>query len=189
MSTNVWDQMGYVPPRGQCNFKQTMISTRCPCLRFMLHPLKSSSSYECDGCSHHASFHSMENKHEDEVRKRWENEAKEKQEQEEFVADHPRKRTRLIEYRNKSSSSSNSRSLGSHALVQDELEALRVEAAIEAVESIEAIEAFKAGPSRTRPKPKRGGARSSGTRGAATRAKERVTEIIDDEDDGDGLYR
>lgn len=37
---NVWTQMNYVPPRGQCNFKQSFVSVRCPCLRFMLHPLK-----------------------------------------------------------------------------------------------------------------------------------------------------
>jgi hypothetical protein len=37
---NVWTQMNYVAPRGQCNYKQSVISPRCPCLRFMLHPLK-----------------------------------------------------------------------------------------------------------------------------------------------------
>lgn len=37
---DVWSQMGYVPPRGQCNYKQTVLSQKCPCLRFMLHPLK-----------------------------------------------------------------------------------------------------------------------------------------------------
>lgn len=37
---NVWTQMNYVPPRGQCNFKQSVLSPKCPCLRFMLHPLK-----------------------------------------------------------------------------------------------------------------------------------------------------
>lgn len=63
----------------------------------MLHPLKSSSSYECDGCNHHASFHSMENKTEDEIRKRWELEAKEKAEQAE-VQQRPKKRVRAIEY-------------------------------------------------------------------------------------------
>ncbi|RMZ74440.1 hypothetical protein GMOD_00003480 [Pyrenophora seminiperda CCB06] len=53
------------------------------------------SSYECDGCGHHASFHSMENKAEDEIRKRWEAEAKAKVEQEE---QRPKKRVRAIEY-------------------------------------------------------------------------------------------
>ncbi|KAF2628642.1 hypothetical protein BU25DRAFT_317645, partial [Macroventuria anomochaeta] len=96
---NVWTQMGYVPPHGQCNFKQSIVSPRCPCLRFMLHPLKSSSSYECDGCNHHASFHSMENKAEDEIRKKWEQEAKDKVEREEETAQRPKKRPRAIEYR------------------------------------------------------------------------------------------
>lgn len=108
--------MGYVPPRGQCNFKQSLMSPRCPCLRFMLHPLKvkshlfhvasntdqskSSSSYECDGCGHHASFHSMENRSDDEIRKKWEQEAKERAEREAEVAQRPKKRPRAIEYRN-----------------------------------------------------------------------------------------
>ncbi|KAH8725000.1 hypothetical protein GQ44DRAFT_616469 [Phaeosphaeriaceae sp. PMI808] len=95
---NVWTQMNYVPPRGQCNFKQSVLSTRCPCLRFMLHPLKSASSYECDGCNHHASFHSMENKLEDQICKRWEDEAKTKAEHEAEIQQRPKKRVRAIEY-------------------------------------------------------------------------------------------
>jgi hypothetical protein len=60
---------------------------------------QSSSSYECDGCGHHASFHTMENKAEDEIRKRWEVEAKEKAErEEEEVQQRPKKRVRTIEY-------------------------------------------------------------------------------------------
>ena len=39
---NVWTQMNYVPPRGQCNHKASLLSSTCPCLRFMLHPLKAS---------------------------------------------------------------------------------------------------------------------------------------------------
>jgi hypothetical protein len=39
-NANVWAQMNYTPPQGPCNFKQGMLSPRCPCLRFMLHPLK-----------------------------------------------------------------------------------------------------------------------------------------------------
>ncbi|CAO2655546.1 Nn.00g043490.m01.CDS01 [Neocucurbitaria sp. VM-36] len=99
---NVWTQMNYVPPRGQCNYKQSVLSPKCPCLRFMLHPLKSSSSYECDGCAHHASFHSMENKSEDELRKRWEQEAREKAEREgeAEAQSRPKKRVRAIEYNN-----------------------------------------------------------------------------------------
>ncbi|KAF1831954.1 hypothetical protein BDW02DRAFT_530848 [Decorospora gaudefroyi] len=95
---NVWAQMNYVPPRGLCNHKASLIAPRCPCLRFMLHPLKSSSSYECDGCGHHASFHSMENQAEDEILKRWELEAKEKAERDEEAQPRPKKRVRAIEY-------------------------------------------------------------------------------------------
>jgi hypothetical protein len=54
------------------------------------HP-QSTSSFECDGCAHHASFHSMENQAEDEIRKRWELEANEEQTR-------PRKRVRALEY-------------------------------------------------------------------------------------------
>ncbi|KAF2025888.1 hypothetical protein EK21DRAFT_20227, partial [Setomelanomma holmii] len=95
---NVWTQMGYVAPRGQCNYKVSVLSPKCPCLRFMLHPLKSASSYECDGCNHHASFHSMENKTEDEIRTRWEQEAKDKAERDEEAKQRPTKRVRAIEY-------------------------------------------------------------------------------------------
>ena len=126
-NVNVWAQMNYTPPRGPCNFKQGVLSPRCPCLRFMLHPLKvgfpiqlllatalrifggchahtqtqtnapqSTSSFECDGCAHHSSFHSMENKAEDEIRKRWELEAREKKDDEEQAR--PRKRVRALEY-------------------------------------------------------------------------------------------
>ncbi|KAI8935435.1 hypothetical protein NX059_008012 [Plenodomus lindquistii] len=97
-TTNVWTQMNYIPPRGQCNHKASILAAKCPCLRFMLHPLKSSSSYECDGCAHHASFHSMENKSEDEIRKRWEQEAKDKADQEGEMQQRPKKRVRAIEY-------------------------------------------------------------------------------------------
>ncbi|OQO06042.1 hypothetical protein B0A48_08630 [Cryoendolithus antarcticus] len=48
----------------------------------MLHPIKAASSFECDGCAHHASFHSLENPAEDAVVKKWaaaEREAKEHQ--------------------------------------------------------------------------------------------------------------
>ncbi|KAF2196140.1 hypothetical protein GQ43DRAFT_476593 [Delitschia confertaspora ATCC 74209] len=94
---NVWEQMGYTPPRGQCNFKTSILS-KCTCLRFMLHPLKSASSYDCDGCQHHASYHSMENKQEDEICKRWEIEAKEREAQERRPKANPRKRQKQLEY-------------------------------------------------------------------------------------------
>ncbi|OJD29183.1 uncharacterized protein BKCO1_8900020 [Diplodia corticola] len=37
---NIWKQMNYTPPRGSCNHKESLLSPKCPCLRFMLHPLK-----------------------------------------------------------------------------------------------------------------------------------------------------
>lgn len=67
-------------------------------LRIALTDGQSSSSYECDGCGHHASFHNMENKTEDEIRKRWEIEAKEKAELDDEAQQRPKKRTRAIEY-------------------------------------------------------------------------------------------
>ncbi|OCK81533.1 hypothetical protein K432DRAFT_381237 [Lepidopterella palustris CBS 459.81] len=97
-ATNIWAQMNYAPPRGQCNYKQSLMSPRCPCLRFMLHPLKSNSTFDCDGCGHHASFHSMENRAEDEIRKRWEAEDRAKEaEAREAEPSRPRKRVRQIE--------------------------------------------------------------------------------------------
>ncbi|KAF2231697.1 hypothetical protein EV356DRAFT_569278 [Viridothelium virens] len=92
-SNDIWRQMGYVPPRGPCNHKQSLLSGNCPCLRFMLHPLKISSSYSCDGCGHHASFHAMENKIDDETIRKWETEG---QYQKEFQVSGspPRKRRR-----------------------------------------------------------------------------------------------
>jgi hypothetical protein len=89
-------------------------------MRFMLHPLKvsfqfilqrvastgytkltisqSSSTFECDGCAHHASFHNLENKAEDEVRKRWEVEQKAKEAEAQLNnAAKSRKRLRLTE--------------------------------------------------------------------------------------------
>lgn len=37
---NIWSLMNYVPPRGSCNFRQGFVAGNCPCLRFMVHPLK-----------------------------------------------------------------------------------------------------------------------------------------------------
>ncbi|KAF2091668.1 hypothetical protein K490DRAFT_61100 [Saccharata proteae CBS 121410] len=97
-STNIWAQMGYTPPRGSCNFKQSLVSNKCPCLRFMVHPLKASksstvrtgtgnvtvsTSFECDGCSHHASFHNMSNAVDDAVVAAWAEKARQQQQQQE----------------------------------------------------------------------------------------------------------
>lgn len=37
----------------------------------MAHPLKADATFDCDGCGHHASFHDLENKQEEEIMRRW----------------------------------------------------------------------------------------------------------------------
>ncbi|KAK3068200.1 hypothetical protein LTR53_014429 [Teratosphaeriaceae sp. CCFEE 6253] len=37
----------------------------------MLHPVKAATSFECDGCNHHASFHLLENPAENAVLEKW----------------------------------------------------------------------------------------------------------------------
>lgn len=37
------------------------------------------TAFECDGCGHHASFHSMENKEEEAIARRWKEEEKERE--------------------------------------------------------------------------------------------------------------
>jgi len=71
MTTNIWKQMSYVPPRGPCGYKASLVSPACACLRFMIHPVKAATSFDCDGCSHHASYHKMENKAEEEILLQW----------------------------------------------------------------------------------------------------------------------
>ncbi|RPA98578.1 hypothetical protein L873DRAFT_1686961 [Choiromyces venosus 120613-1] len=61
-ATNIWSVMNYQVPRGKC---PSVLSTSCPCLRFMLNPLQAASSFACDGCGHHASFHNLKNPGED----------------------------------------------------------------------------------------------------------------------------
>ncbi|MCJ1393294.1 hypothetical protein MMC18_006166 [Xylographa bjoerkii] len=68
---NIWQQMSYVPPRGPCGYKSSLMTPACGCLRFMIHPVKAATSFECDGCSHHASYHQMENKAENEIISGW----------------------------------------------------------------------------------------------------------------------
>ncbi|KAF3189156.1 hypothetical protein TWF788_011276 [Orbilia oligospora] len=62
---SIWTTMSYPIPRGPCLQKSSLISA-CSCQRFMVHPLKATTSFDCDGCSHHASFHKMKS-HEEEV--------------------------------------------------------------------------------------------------------------------------
>jgi hypothetical protein len=54
----------------------------------MLHPVKAATSFECDGCNHHASFHSLENKEEDAILKKWEEQSQQES----------REQQRLLEY-------------------------------------------------------------------------------------------
>ncbi|PUU83191.1 hypothetical protein B9Z19DRAFT_187290 [Tuber borchii] len=70
-ATNIWSVMNYQVPRGKCVHKvpfppRPVLSTSCPCLRFMLNPLQAASSFACDGCGHHASFHNLRNPGEEE---------------------------------------------------------------------------------------------------------------------------
>ncbi|KAK4503399.1 hypothetical protein PRZ48_004314 [Zasmidium cellare] len=99
---SVWSAMEYQPPRGRCNYKTSILSS-CPCLRFMLHPVKAgflraATSFDCDGCGHHASFHSLENEDEDKVLKKWaENESNN---QSQATGGSNRKRRRIAEESN-----------------------------------------------------------------------------------------
>ncbi|KAK8168039.1 hypothetical protein BKA80DRAFT_265880 [Phyllosticta citrichinensis] len=93
---SIWRQMNYTPPRGPCNHKDSLLSPKCPCLRFMLHPLKLSSSFTCDGCDHHASFHSMASPADDAIIARWETESQEQQQPNAIANSRPRKRQRLL---------------------------------------------------------------------------------------------
>jgi len=77
--SNIWQQMSYIPPRGPCAHKPSLMTPTCTCLRFMIHPVKAASSFECDGCGHHASFHKMENRSEDETVSRWKAEEAERE--------------------------------------------------------------------------------------------------------------
>lgn len=53
---------------------------------------KAASSFECDGCGHHASFHSLENPAEDAIRQKWsEEEAQAKEQQAAVGANKKRK--------------------------------------------------------------------------------------------------
>lgn len=117
---------------------------------------QSSSSYECDGCNHHASFHNMENKAEDEIRKKWEQEAKDRAEQDSEAVQRPKKRPRAIGYRNDADDVMNGLELG------------------------ELLEGA-AGKVRISAKAKVGAPK--GRRAAGTRAKSRVTEVTEEEEE------
>lgn len=118
---------------------------------------QSSSSYECDGCAHHASYHSMENKAEDEIRKKWEQEAKEKTEREQEVTERPKKRPRAIGYLNNSEELMNNPGFG--ALLDG-----------------------TAGKDRSAAKTKAGGPRTLRAPGGK-RTKSRITELTEEEEE------
>ncbi|KAF1981009.1 hypothetical protein K402DRAFT_343312 [Aulographum hederae CBS 113979] len=91
---SIWGQMEYTPPRGPCNHKTSLMSPACACLRFMLHPLKSATTFDCDGCGHHASFHSMENKADEAIIQRWKTEEADRERETQSSSLNPRKRAR-----------------------------------------------------------------------------------------------
>jgi hypothetical protein len=94
----------------------------------------------------------MENKTEDEIRKRWEVEAKEKAERDEEAQQRPKKRARAIEY-NKDNNLS-------EVLNDEEMEDLL----------------------RRTPRPKANAARKKATaKAATTKTKNRLTELMDDD--------
>lgn len=61
----------------------------------MVHPLKAATSFDCDGCGHHASFHQMENPAEEEAARRWKAQA-EREERDKRDADTPAPKRRRI---------------------------------------------------------------------------------------------
>ncbi|USW53809.1 hypothetical protein Slin15195_G071280 [Septoria linicola] len=96
---SVWSAMDYKPPRGRCNYKTSILSS-CPCLRFMLHPVKAATSFDCDGCGHHASFHSLENTTEDAILKKWTAEQNSNGANESTTSGASKKRRRITEKAN-----------------------------------------------------------------------------------------
>jgi hypothetical protein len=123
--------------------------------------VQSASSYDCDGCGHHASFHTMENKSDAEIHKRWELEAKEKECQDRIIAERPYKRARQIGYRN--------------GMTEDGL----VNSGEISDGTVQGSEAGAGKKTAKRAAMSRSGA------GKSTRSKGRVTEILDNENDDD----
>lgn len=108
----------------------------------------------------------MENKEEDEVRKRWEQEARDKArlQQEDVIGARPRKRLREIEFTAGGASAAEFRMIEGGMLTPDELDTTS-----EASSS--------RGRSTGRGRGKKGGV------GRATRAKSKITEIREDDED------
>jgi hypothetical protein len=99
----------------------------------------------------------MENKTEDEVRKRWEQEAKDKADRDEATQQRPKKRARAIEYQ-----------ADTGGLLETNV--------------LEETLGFITATGRTATKGRGVAAKKPG-RAAATRARGKVTEMIEDEDD------
>lgn len=98
----------------------------------------------------------MENKAEDEIRKKWEQEAKDKAERQEEAAQRPKKRPRAIGYRNDVDDAMNDLELG--ALMDGTTDRSRNNAKT------------RGGAAKTR-------------RAAGTRAKSRITELTEEEEE------
>lgn len=132
---------------------------------------QSGSTYDCDGCAHHASFHSMENPAEDEIRKRWEVEEKEREKEGERAIARPRKRLRELEYGNV-----NARAMPGGLMSIDDLESV-----------LNGGNSNNASPSAAKAKGKRvskGKEPVTATRGAAaTRSRGKIIEIPDGQED------
>jgi hypothetical protein len=115
----------------------------------------------------------MENKSEDEIRKRWELEAREKQELENRVIARPRKRLRELEYRGFAGDAGG-------------LAPLREDGAITPCDSNDgfpSLEASERGNTKSQAKvPTRKSGRTTGTRVAAARARGRVLQELTEED-------
>lgn len=58
---------------------------------------QAATSFECDGCQHHASFHSLENPNEDAVLKKWEAQESRNSVQKQAIAGASRKRKRIAD--------------------------------------------------------------------------------------------
>jgi hypothetical protein len=99
----------------------------------------------------------MENKTEDEVRKRWEQEAKDKADRDEEAQQRPKKRVRAIEYQAGTGGISGGNALGE-------------------------VLGFATRNNKNEARGRGGVAKKPG-RAAAAKARSKVTEIVDDEDD------
>lgn len=62
-----------------------------------LHPVKAATSFECDGCNHHASFHSLENPTEDAIIARWGAQEAENRIERQAIAGANKKRKRIAD--------------------------------------------------------------------------------------------